>query len=519
MQTRLDLAQDRRCDHLIARGDLLGKRAEEIDGALYAHLGNLCDIQSAHRHAQRFRLEPLSFAVRTGLLAHVFLIGFLHVVGGRFLIPPLHGGNDALKARLVDLFAVCGSVGDGDPLIPCAVENGMHRLVGKLADRRIHGKPVFSSQRFHEGAGHAVAVRAAKAHGMQRALAQGQRFIRENDVRGDLHQIAQTRAVRARAEGAVEGKHAGTQFLDGNAAVRAGVVHGEHQFTLVEQVHDHQTARALCGRFNRVGQTLFEILSGTDDQTVHDQLNRVPFFLIKLRCFINIVDFPVHAHTHKTGFSRIIQHLPMLALLGADHRREHLETGALRILLHGIDHFVDGLLTDLTSAVRAVRDSGPRPEQTVIVMDLRHRADGRTRVSAGRFLVNRDGRAQAFNGVDIRLFHLTEELSGIAGEGFDIPPLSLRIDGIKRQRALAGPGKPGKNHQFVPWNGDADILQIMHPRAADDQFFTHADESLMIDLPRRAKGSVSQFLYSHNGHFFPFLNALSAQKARPKPGG
>ena len=165
----------------------------------------------------------------------------------------------------------------------------------------------------------------------------------------------------------------------------------------------------------------------------------------------------------------------MLAFLGTDDRREHLEPRAFRIFFHRIDHFVHRLLTDLPSAVRAVRDPCPRPEQAVIVMDFRHRAHRGPRVAAGRLLVNGNGRAQAFNRIHIRLFHLSQELSCIARERLDIAPLSLCIDGIKRQRALAGPGKPGEHDQFVSRNGHADVLKIVHPRAADDQFIAHTD--------------------------------------------
>ena len=242
MQSGLNLPEDRGGNHLIPRRNLRGQGGKEFQGALNAHLCGRGNIDAAHGHAERFRFQPLPFAVGAGLLAHIFLVGFLHVIGRGFLIPALHGRDDAFKCGLIHFGTIRGVIGDRDGFRPRAVENGMHRFLGEILHRGIHGKPILLPERFHERAGHAVAVRIGKAHGMERPLMQGERLVRKNGVRGNLHQIAQAGAVRTGAEGTVEGKHAGTEFLNGNAAVGTGVVHGEGLLAFVEQVHDHQTA-------------------------------------------------------------------------------------------------------------------------------------------------------------------------------------------------------------------------------------------------------------------------------------
>ena len=45
-------------------------------------------------------------------------------------------------------------------------------------------------------------------------------------------------------------------------------------------------------------------------------------------------------------------------------------------------------------------------EETEIVIDFRHRPNRRAGIFGGGFLVNRNSRTQALNGVDIRFFHI-----------------------------------------------------------------------------------------------------------------
>ena len=46
----------------------------------------------------------------------------------------------------------------------------------------------------------------------------------------------------------------------------------------------------------------------------------------------------------------------------------------------------------------------------------------------------------AFNLIDLRLFHAFEELARVGGERFDVSPLALGLDGVERQGRLARTG-------------------------------------------------------------------------------
>ena len=83
------------------------------------------------------------------------------------------------------------------------------------------------------------------------------------------------------------------------------------------------------------------------------------------------------------------EQLEVLALAAPDHRRQHLEPGALVVGHDPVDDLLRGLALDHRTADRAVRTAGTGVEQAQVVVDLGDRADGRARVLRGRLLVDR----------------------------------------------------------------------------------------------------------------------------------
>ena len=320
---------------------------------------------------------------------------------------------------------------------------------------------------------HAVAIRRTEAHRVQPALPQRQRLIREQNICTYHHAVAQPAARRTRAIGAVEGEHARAEFLDGDAAVRAGVIHGEEQFALVHHVHDDQAAGALRRRLDGIRQTALELLAGADNQAVNDDFNRVLLLFVQRRHFFQPVQLAVHPHARETALARLLEHFDMFALFAADDGRQHHQLRAFGVGDDCVHHLVNGLLADFLAALRAMRMPHARIKQAQIIVDFRHRADGRARIAAGGFLVNGDSGGQAVNLVNIGLLHLPQKLPRIAGQAFHIAPLSLGINGIERQRAFARPGQPRKHNKLVARDGQADIAQVMLSCAANDDLVVH----------------------------------------------
>ena len=124
----------------------------------------------------------------------------------------------------------------------------------------------------------------------------------------------------------------------------------------------------------------------------------------------------------------------------------------------GVGHLLDGLLANGLSAVRAESVADTGIEQAQVVVDFGNRADRRPRITAGRLLVDGNGRRQAFDIVDVGLVHLAQKLAGIGRQRFDVAPLAFGIDGIEGQGRLARSRQARKDDQLVPGNLDVDIF-------------------------------------------------------------
>ena len=197
------------------------------------------------------------------------------------------------------------------------------------------------------------------------------------------------------------------------------------------------------------------------------------FVLLQLDLFRQVIGDAVHPAADIARLAGVLEHFGVLALLPPDHRGHDLDAGALGQGKHLVDDLVHRLLFDLFAADGAVGRAHPGPQQTEIVIDLRHGAHGGPGVLAGGLLVDGDGGGQAVDIVHVRLLHLAQEHAGIGAERLHIPPLSLGIDGVKGQGGLTRTGQPREHHQLVPGDAHVDVLQVVHPRAFDCDMSVH----------------------------------------------
>ena len=179
--------------------------------------------------------------------------------------------------------------------------------------------------------------------------------------------------------------------------------------------------------------------------------------------------------------------LAVLALAAAHDRREQIEPRALRQRQDAIDHLADRLALDRQAGRGRIGNADARPQQAHVVVDLRHRADGRARVLRRRLLLDRDRRRQAVDLVDIRLLHHLEELPRIGRQAFDIAPLALGIDRVEGERRLARSRKAREDDELVARDRQVDVLQIVLARAA------HGDDPVVPrSRARRGQGQIGR---------------------------
>jgi hypothetical protein len=227
----------------------------------------------------------------------------------------------------------------------------------------------------------------------------------------------------------------------------------------VDQLDLHQPVGQGHRRLDRVCQPLAQI--GLHDQTVDDDRDVVLVLLVEHDLLVKPAQLAVDLDPAKALGPELLELLAVLALTPAHDRRQDHEAGPLGQFHHLIDDLLGRLPGDGAAAHVAVGVADTRPQEAQIVVDLRDRADRRPRVARCRLLVNRDGRRQALDRVDVGLVHLTQELPRVGRQRFDVAALALGVDRVERQRRLSGPRQPGDDGQRVPRDLDRDVFEIV----------------------------------------------------------
>jgi hypothetical protein len=117
---------------------------------------------------------------------------------------------------------------------------------------------------------------------------------------------------------------------------------------------------------------------------------------------------------------------------------------------------------------RAIRElPGAAVEHPQHIRDLRDRADRGADARAAATLLQRNGRRQSLDIVDIRGPGLIEQSPRIGRDGFQVAPLRLGIEGTEGERRFPRTGHTGEDDKGVSWNLQVDVSQIVFARPPD----------------------------------------------------
>ena len=233
-----------------------------------------------------------------------------------------------------------------------------------------------------------------------------------------------------------------------------------------QHIHIHVTVRQRRRLLNGLCDAAQGILSNYD--TVDHDLDIVLELFVQIDGIIERAHLAVDAHAAKALRTQILEQLGILALASTNHRRQHKRATALPRRQHLIGDLVGRLTLDDTPALGTVRRAHASEQQAQVVINLSYGTNRRPGILGRRLLIDRHGRRQAVNRIQIRLIHLAQKLARIAGKALDIATLALGIDGIERQRTLTRTGKAGNDHELVARNRDIDIAQVVLTRTANN---------------------------------------------------
>ena len=159
--------------------------------------------------------------------------------------------------------------------------------------------------------------------------------------------------------------------------------------------------------------------------------------------FIQIDRALAHEYAHKPECFQVFDHAFVRQARAAGQRKSDQQARAFGQSEHCVSCRLHGIGPDAAAAHRALRAAGPRPEQPQIVVDLRGGTDSRATCLGGILLLDRDGRADAFDGVDERLLHALEELFGVRRKRLHVACAGLRRKAC-RKPAMTCPSRSGR---------------------------------------------------------------------------
>ena len=459
----VDLLQDAPGDLHLLGGEAFGQGGEPVARAGDGHLRRRAGVEFRHLHGQCLGLEPEAVAGRAGRHGLVLAQLLPHPARIGLAVAPGQVRDHALERPCRLVFAQPVVVAHRDRRAAGAEQDHLPVLLAQLRKRRRELEAVMGGEALQ---GLAVIFRAGVGPGRERAVVQAQRRVRHDQSGIELGLDAEAVAGRAGAERVVEGEQPRLDLVDGEAGDRAGEPGREGRaFAAVGVLDEQQPVRQFQRRLDGISQPGRQVVAQHD--AVDHHVDIVLELLVERRRLVDQVDFAVDLDALEAALLQVLEFLAVFALAAAHDGRQQVEPAAFGHRQHGVDHLGDGLALDRQAGRRRIGDADPRPQQAHVVVDFRHRADGRARVARGRLLLDGDRRRQAFDMVDVRLLHQLEELPGIGRQALDIAALALGIDGVEGERGLAGAAEPGDDDQVVARDLDVDVAEIVLARTAD----------------------------------------------------
>ena len=106
-------------------------------------------------------------------------------------------------------------------------------------------------------------------------------------------------------------------------------------------------------------------------------------------------------------------------------------------------------------------------------MDLGGGGDGGAGIARGRALADGHRGADAVDAVHGRLLHPLEELPRVGGEALDVAAVTLGVQRVEGQAALARARDAGDHHELAGGDGDVDVLEVVDADAPGNDGFGH----------------------------------------------
>ena len=173
--------------------------------------------------------------------------------------------------------------------------------------------------------------------------------------------------------------------------------------SIVQEGYFHQPLGQFQRQFHRLGNPGPGIF--TDLDPVHHQQNGMAEVLFQLGRVVQLHQLPVHHRPDKAlGQVGSKQFLEFPFPVPHQGRADH-DPGPFRQRGQGFSDLGGGLGGDGLAAAGTMGFPCPGKQHAEIIINFGHRGHGGPGIPVGGFLLNGNGRGQAFNQVHVRFFH------------------------------------------------------------------------------------------------------------------
>ena len=209
---------------------------------------------------------------------------------------------------------------------------------------------------------------------------------------------------------------------------------------------------------HRVAQSFLDFV--VHDQTVNHRFNGVALFGGELEPDVGaqLDHLAIDPGAHKTLAGQPLNDIPELAFLIRDHRGKEHDFRLRRQRQNFINNVRCGLACNGFARNRAVWLPNVSKKQSQKIVNLGCCRNDRAGIACRAALFDGNGGGEALDKINLRLFHLIEELPRVSGERFDIAALAFGIKGVERQRRFARAAQAGNHHQFVSRNRERQVF-------------------------------------------------------------
>jgi hypothetical protein len=170
---------------------------------------------------------------------------------------------------------------------------------------------------------------------------------------------------------------------------------------------------------------------------VDNDLNVMDFVTVNVHAAPDLADHPIDADAKESIPKDLFEQFTIVSLSATDNRRQDVHPGPFTHLHDAVDDLVCGLSLNLAVAAVAILHADPREEKPEVIVNLSDRPDRGSGVVADSLLLNRYGRAQSLDVIDVGPLHHIKELTGIGGKTLDVAALTFCIDCVECQARFA----------------------------------------------------------------------------------